>query len=329
MEDGWERQPRVQLQRDQLDHLVDAAFPGSSVTEHEVLATGLANTNVRFRLHDDESTYVLRLHTRDPLAAAREWAVMRHLATNPAPSIPVPELLYSDPTPERGGHPYSIWRFVEGTLLQELFDTLSTRELVEIAGACGQVLASLATHRFAKCGELGPELEIVREYGSPSRFVPEVIHRALFEGLAGQRLGATLRNALWSAVDRASPALEAIDDRYTLVHADYKRSNILMRRVESQWSVAAVLDWEFACAGPPLIDVGIFLRAGERLPPGFHDAFVSCYREAGGELPADWLPLSRLVDAVSQVIFLDGPDERPRVFAESKEVVKETIRILS
>ena len=329
MEEGWERPPRLQLQRAQLEHLVDAAFPGASISEWGVLATGLANTNVRLRLNGHESTYVLRLHTRDPRASARERDLMSYLAAESASGIPVPSLLYSDPAPERGEYPYSIWSFVEGVLLQDLFRVLPIHELVEIASACGRTLASIAAHRFTQCGEFGPGLEIVQEYGPPSRFVPEVIHHALFEGLAGQRLGAALRDALWRAVERTSPMLTQVDGRYTLVHADYKRSNILMSRAGSGWNVAAVLDWEFACAGPPLIDVGLFLRAGERLPAGFRDAFVSSYRDAGGEIPADWLPLSRLVDVISQVTFLDGPQVRPQVFAESAEVVKETILILA
>jgi hypothetical protein len=90
-----------------------------------------------------------------------------------------------------------------------------------------------------------------------------------------------------------------------------------------------VLDWEFAFAGPPLVDVGLFLRAGEALPDGFRGAFASGYRDAGGALPDEWLPLSRLVDLVSQVTFLDDPRERPHVFAETTHVVKETVRMLS
>jgi len=99
--------------------------------------------------------------------------------------------------------------------------------------------------------------------------------------------------------------------------------------VSPRWEVSAVLDWEFAFAGPPLIDVGLFLRAGEALPAGFREAFVAGYRAAGGELPDDWLPLSRLIDVLSQVTFLNGPQERPRVFAETTEVVKETISVLA
>ena len=331
MEEGWERPPRLRLQSDQLGRLIEPAFPGASIAEYSVLASGLANTNVHFRLVGSAATYVLRLHTRDTQAAAREREVMDYLAarsTSPVPSIPVAPLLYSDPVPLRGEYPYSIWGFVEGVLLQDLFRTLPASELVNIAGECGQVLASIAALRFPKCGELGPRLEVVREYGLPSRFVPEMIHHALFEGRAGRRLGVDLRDALWTAVEQVRPMLGEIDGRYTLVHADYKRSNLLMQRHGSGWRVAAVLDWEFACAGPPLIDVGLFLRAGDRLPAGFRDNFVSSYRDAGGELPTGWLPLSRLIDLISQVTFLDSPQPRQRVFDESTEVVKETLRIL-
>jgi aminoglycoside phosphotransferase (APT) family kinase protein len=329
VEEDWERPARVQLEPDVLQHLLEPAFPGGTLAECSVLTAGLANTNMRFRMEGAEATYVLRLHTRARESARRERDLMALFARQPRASVPVPPLLYVDPVPERGSHPYSIWGFVEGTLLEQLFRTLPPSELVAIAGVCGGVLASLAQHRFSKCGELGPELSVVREYGPASRFVPEAVHRALFEGRAGARLGATLRDELWRVVERTSPRLEVIDHRHLLVHGDYKRSNLLLRRGAATWQVAAVLDWEFAFAGPALVDVGIFLRAGSALPDGFCDAFAAAYRGAGGELPLDWLALSRLIDVVSMLTFLEDSRERPRVFAECVEVLKETLRMLA
>jgi aminoglycoside phosphotransferase (APT) family kinase protein len=329
MEAGWERPARVELADQTLAELVAPAFPGRQIEESVVLSTGLANTNIRFRLRGDVESYVLRLHTRDAKAAHRELALMKYLADSPLPVVPVAPLVYAEPESERSQHPYSIWRFVDGVLLQELFDTLRPSELVEIAAVCGRVLAALSARHFGVCGEFGPQLEIIHEYGRPSRFVPDFVHRALFEGRAGSRLGTVMRDALWTVVERTSSRLTTIDDRYALVHADYKRSNLLMKRTPSGWIVSAVLDWEFAFAGPPLIDVGLFLRAGDALPTGFRDAFAAGYGDGGGELPSDWLALSRLVDIVSQVSFLDDPRERPRVFAETTEVVKETVRLLS
>jgi aminoglycoside phosphotransferase (APT) family kinase protein len=329
LEEGWERPPRLQPSLAELCQLIEPAFPGSAINEHSVLLTGLANTNIRFRLQGHEPAYVLRLYTREPAAAARERELLSYLASSPRGAIPVAPLVYSDCAPQRGKHPYSIWGFVEGTLLQDLFKTLSDSELLDIAGSCGKVAAAFATHPFPTCGEFGQQLTIVKEYGAPSQFVPEAVHKALFGGLAGKRLGPKLGDALWAVVERTAPRLREIDGRYTLVHADYKRSNLLLCRGKAGWDVAAVLDWEFAFAGPPLIDVGLFLRAGAALPPGFRDAFAAGYRSAGGELPSDWLHLSRLVDLVSQVTFLSDPRDRPRLFAETTHVVEETVRMLT
>ncbi len=291
MEEGWERErpPRLALSLAELQHLVEPAFPGATVVQHALIGTGLANTNIRFQVRGQEPSYVLRLHTREPKSAARERDLMSYLEGSSVSQIPVAPLIYADVAPERGEHPYSIWGFVQGTLLQDLFKTLSSVELVDIAHSCGGVAAAIARHRFPKCGAFGPRLEIIEEYGAPSQFVPEVVHRALFDGLAGQRLGTMLRDSLWRVVERTSPLLAEVDGKYTLVHADYKRSNILLRRAGAAWSVSAVLDWEFAFAGPPLVDIGLFLRAGGALPAGFGDAFAAGYRDSGGQLPPEWL----------------------------------------
>ncbi len=329
VEEGWERPPRVELSKEELEHLIEAAFPGASLAEQAVIGSGLANTNIRFRLQGRQPSYILRLHTREPKAAVRERELITYLAANPRPFIPLPPLIYSDVAPERGKYPYSIWGFVHGTLLQDLFRTLSSSALVEIAHCCGQVAAGFSAHRFPKCGEFGPKLQVVEDYGAPSQFVPAAVHEALFSGFAGRRLGPRLRDSLWQVVERTGPLLREIDGQYALVHADYKRSNLLVERCGSTWGVTAVLDWEFAFAGPPLVDVGIFLRAGDALPAGFRDSFVRGYLDAGGELPAEWLRLSRLVDLLSQVTFLNDPRDRPRVIAETMNVVKETVRILA
>jgi hypothetical protein len=71
------------------------------------------------------------------------------------------------------------------------------------------------------------------------------------------------------------------------------------------------------------------LRAGKALPAGFSEAFVNAYGDAGAALPADWLPLSRLLDLVSQMTFLNDELERPRVFTETTAVVRETLELLT
>lgn len=328
MEEGWERTPRLQLSKQDVQRLVEPAFPGADVTDHAVITAGLANTNIRFRVRGQSTDHVLRIHTRDPASALRERELMAYLASSPGQPIPTPRLLFSNLHPGEGEPPYSIWEFVEGTLLQDLFRTASNADLIDIASACGTALAPLAAHPFPKCGAFGPRLEIVEEYGAPSEFVPQFTRQALFGGVAGSRLDESLRDALWRVVEASSPLLSVLDGHYTLVHADYKRSNLVMTRYSGSWRVAAILDWEFACAGSPMMDVGIFLRAGESLPSGFRQAFADAYHDAGGPMPENWLALSRLLDVISQLSFLSRPVYQPRVVAESIAVLRETVTLL-
>ena len=105
MEEGWERSPRVEITHSELQRLIEPAFPGGELAEHEVLTSGLANTNIRFRVRGRDGAYVLRLHTREPKAAARECALMAYLSSHAGAAIPVPPLLYSDAASAHGAHP--------------------------------------------------------------------------------------------------------------------------------------------------------------------------------------------------------------------------------
>jgi aminoglycoside phosphotransferase (APT) family kinase protein len=63
-----------------------------------------------------------------------------------------------------------------------------------------------------------------------------------------------------------------------LVHNDFGNRNILVRQENGKWGVAAILDWEFAFSGSPLLDVGHFLRYERRgaplREPHFSQGFV-------------------------------------------------------
>lgn len=69
MGEGWERPPRVAVDLDERNQLVAKAFPGKTVSEFSVLASGFANTNLRFRL---EGLYPRprRLQALEPAARA-------------------------------------------------------------------------------------------------------------------------------------------------------------------------------------------------------------------------------------------------------------------
>jgi Ser/Thr protein kinase RdoA (MazF antagonist) len=110
-----------------------------------------------------------------------------------------------------------------------------------------------------------------------------------------------------------------------LIHCDYNLKNILIRKAGSVWKVAGVLDWEFAMAGFPLVDIGNFLRFEDELPPGFSDAFIKGYLSNSIGLPGNWREVARLLDLAAMVNFLDSEEETPKSFRTAVSVIAKTI----
>ena len=75
-----------------------------------------------------------------------------------------------------------------------------------------------------------------------------------------ERVAADLRGRISDFVWLHEKQLEQLDAQRCLVHGDFGKRNVLVREEQGRWKVAAVLDWEFAVAGSPLIDIGHFLR---------------------------------------------------------------------
>jgi aminoglycoside phosphotransferase (APT) family kinase protein len=94
------------------------------------------------------------------------------------------------------------------------------------------------------------------------------------------------------------------------------------------WAVSGVLDWEFAFAGSPLLDVGLFLRSERVWHPTYREGFEAGYREAGGQLPADWRELALLLDLLSLCSLLDNLGGLTNVVHDVRTLVAETIDIL-
>jgi aminoglycoside phosphotransferase (APT) family kinase protein len=89
--------------------------------------------------------------------------------------------------------------------------------------------------------------------------------------------------------------------------------------------VVGILDWEFAVAGSPLVDIGNFLRFEDELPSGFREAFIQGYLSDSHELPSDWREVAKLLDLAAMVIFLEGERDTPKSFRTAISVIEKTI----
>ena len=181
--------------------------------------------------------YVLRLPppgarivgTADVVRQGRIMAAL-HAAGLPAPAIPV---LTADPVVD--GRPFVLMDAVEGDRIEKA--GVEQRPL-DIAGSAVNVLKRLHALPLDETG-IGDEAPVTLQ-AEMLRWL-WLIERSPQEltGRAGE-LGALL-------AARVPPEREP-----TLVHGDYHYGNMLFRGSE----VVAVLDWEIAQIGQPLLDLG-------------------------------------------------------------------------
>lgn len=330
MQDGWSRSgAHLALDTATLEKLLFSALGPCAVTGFAPLSGGLANTNYRVTVAGREEPVVVRVYTRDAAACAIEVAIAR-LVVN---SIPVPRLLYAacDAAP-----PYAVSSWVEGAKLEEILLSGDAADARDTGFAAGAALAKIHTHTFDQAGFFGsgpgPDsgLIVAEPLGLIRAACEGYVDARLGEERVRARLSEPLAERLAMAMDQYAPLLDALPDRAALLHGDYKPQNLLLRHsADGRWEMAAVLDWEFAFAGPPLFDLGQLLRYRATLPPQYTAGVEAGYLAADGTLPAEWPRLTRLLDLMNLLGFLERPEANAPMVREVRGLVARTIAELS
>ncbi len=324
MAGGWDRRSALlQVDSATLERLLAPQWPGARVTRASPVSGGLANTNYRVTVSGLERPLVVRFYTRDPSACAREAALLRLVA----PTVPVPEALYVEPEAVHFTHPYIVLSWMDGVPLIDALANLAPNEGPALAMALGAVAARIGAYTFSEPGFFAPDLSIRERL----LIGPEGLRhylRAMLADRAGKRLGASMTTRLLAQIDAHADTLAALADTRSLIHADYKDGNILVRRDAGGWSVTAVLDWEFAFCGASIFDLGSLLRREATLPLGFAAACVTAYRAEGGCAPRGWRRMTLLMDLINLCDFLNGPRLRGPMRADVTALISATVERL-
>ena len=246
-----EVRPGEELDAERLAAYLPDALPGLAASPIEVQQFPSGFSNLTYLVRVGERALILR---RPPagvqIATAhdmgREYRILSHL--HPVYEKAPRPLAYCD-DPAVLGAPFYIMERVEGVILRKGIpeEMVPGPELTaRIAGALVRTLAELHAVDFeaAGLGDLGrPEGYATRQIeGWTKRYrlaetdeVPEA-----------DRVAAWLRDTI--------PARSAA----SLIHNDFKHDNVVLD--PSDWSrVIAVLDWEMATLGDPLMDLGTSL----------------------------------------------------------------------
>ncbi len=314
-------EPRAALPAHLLQRVVQRALPGCRVVGAELLTGGLRNANFRVQLDRPPGSFVLRIYEHDASLCRKEVDLIALLGQ----SVPVPEVLHAETEGCEDLPPYALLRYVEGLSFHELKRSEDAASVAQASHAVGQTLALIGQTTFRASGWIGPGPKVTApllEGPDPS---PRFVELCLASPSLQQRMPADLRDQTRSKVWSLAPELAALDNDASLVHGDFGKRNLLLRRVLGTWTVAAVLDWEFAVSGSPLIDLGHFLRYECASRPRAEPHFSEGYLQAGGTLPKDWRRLSRAVDSIALCESLTHDALPDAVVAELLELVRSTV----
>ena len=293
LEARWSRlEPRRTLSAPVLQRIVDTAFPRRRVVEIQPLAEGLRNANFKLRLDSTPESIVLRIYEHDASLCQKEVDLLR-LVSGP---VPVPEVLYAEPRGYPDLPPFILTRYVEGISFRDLKRSGDSDAIAGAAYSAGETLAAISRVAFPSAGWLAPGPVVTAPLLEGENPTPRFVDGCLESTNLRRRMPADLRDRTRALIWAWAPQLASLDGQAHLVHGgDFNRRNLLVRRVAGRWSVAAVLDWEFAISGSPLSDLGSFLRYERASRPLAEPHFSAGYLHAGGTLPRGWRRLGRLL----------------------------------
>lgn len=234
------------------------------------------NSNLTRLVETDQRTLVMRsapANTISPkahLGVEREASVMKALHKH----VKVPEVVCWCDDTEIMGHPFALIEHINGVSITD--ELPGAYQGITAVNQLGEQLAgALATIAKAPWQEIGLD-----KLGRPENFLKRQIER----WLEVRRQQAT----------RPLPQIDSLgtwlldnipkDGPVGIVHGDYHLDNTLCSSEKPD--MLAVIDWEMATVGDPLMDLGLFLMFwGPRTvnPPGFKH--VQSVTRSSGAIP--------------------------------------------
>jgi aminoglycoside phosphotransferase (APT) family kinase protein len=309
----------------QLRILLATVFPKRSVKNLEVLSGGFINTNIKVEFAHYEPV-VIRLYRNGAEVCRKELALHDLLSR----TIRVPRILHVESDGIEDSPPFLISEFVSGSTFQQLKRTNDLKAIQQASYSVGATLAAVGRFKFEKPGRLeveehAPALTVGEKFiegpDQIARLMDTFLASANCERRAGAKLMQRLHDYAWSWSSR----MPDLEESPCLVHGDFGNRNILVHHENCKWVVGAVLDWEFAFSGSPLIDVGHFLRYERRNAPLREPHFSHGFDEHGGQLPDNWRELAKVIDLSGLVECLTHDELPVDVEIELLELINATL----
>jgi aminoglycoside phosphotransferase (APT) family kinase protein len=231
------------LDRATLESYLHRSAPGTLTGPLTAQLVAGGKSNLTYVLGDGRSQWVLR---RPPLGhvletahdMAREYRVMAALDGT---DVPVPQMVTLCTDPEVLGAPFYVMSFVEGTIHR------TEEQLAEVSPAAAERLADDLVDVLARLHAIDPAAVGLGDLGRPEGYLERQVRRWGKQLASSRSREVPGLDALGARLAEAVP----VSHRSGLVHGDYKLDNVVV----APTGIVAVLDWEMATLGDPLMDL--------------------------------------------------------------------------
>jgi aminoglycoside phosphotransferase (APT) family kinase protein len=250
-------------------------------------------SNPTFKLRADSGTYVLRRKPAGTLLASahavdREFRVMRALAGT---GVPVPQMYALCEDDAVLGSAFYVMEFVDGRIFwNQRLDEVERAQRAPIFDAMNATIAHLHSLDYRTLG--------LESFGRPGNYLARQIDRWSKQYRASETEPIEAMDRLIEWLPARIPA----EGETRIVHGDFRMDNVMFHKSEPR--VVAVLDWELATLGDPLVDFAYHVMSWRIAPDLFRglggldlaqlgipleDEYVAAYcRRTGRARVADW-----------------------------------------
>lgn len=273
-----------------------------NISDYKAIELGCRNSN--YIVNTNIGKFVLRIA---PFSDINNEVVISRLFEN---KINIPKLLYHC-TSDDGN--IFIYEFIDGVSLQ--------KHIIDSNGCEAEYIKQVAkTAAILHNTPLGGVTDLHELDVPPFEAWYEVF---LSSPNLKDRLGDELHKKLTCFIKNNASFIPEIDKYQALIHSDFRPANMLVNEKNQVYFV----DWEYACTGHSLGDIGQFFRYESFFTQADKELFESEYNSyAKVKLPDNWFELARFRDLINPMQMLSYYQSSP---LKDKDLIKVIGEIIS
>lgn len=318
--ENWEKTQAIHNMSEKSILDMAEEFFDKKVESYEVISGGCANYNVKVKYEGVDDRYLLRIYLRHSEVGYVEKALADRLSNQ----VPLPRC---HKVLQKTGNTFALFDFVPGVTLRDMLKDASIEEMNQIMFQVGELLGVVSSIEFDRDGFFDRNLEVVDE------MYPSDMKKYILEWLESNSVKGALSKEKIEAIKGLAEKYEeefSLQGKASLVHADFDPANILVKKLEGNWKVIAILDWEFAFAGPKMFDIANMLRYAHKMPDVFTASFIEGVQSKGVVLPVNYayqvnlLNLFSLLDCLNRMEL----DKKPNAVKDIQCLISEILERL-